>query len=63
MGFRRVRVLVGCCFEWEWDRFLLDWDGGAVEEFSVVVSIGSGAIVLMFFGIDACKRAFVKPGS
>jgi hypothetical protein len=32
-----------------------------VEGFSVVMSMGSAAIVLMFFGVDACKRAFVKP--
>ena len=51
MGLRRVTVLVGCCwgFEWDWDRFLEDWGGAAAERGSVVVSMGSGAIVLMFF--------------
>jgi hypothetical protein len=46
-----VRVFVGRCFDWfckwECDRFLLGWGGGAVEAFDLV-SIGSGAIVVVF---------------
>lgn len=53
MGFRRVRVLAGCCwgFEEEWDRFLLGWDAGGAVEGWVVMSMGSGAIASSsFFG-------------
>ena len=47
---RRVKVLVGCCWglEWEWERFVEEEDGEMVEGW-VVVSIGSGTIVFVFF--------------
>jgi hypothetical protein len=44
-----VRVLVGCCwgFEWECDRFLEG--GGGTAGLSVVISMGPGAIVFVCF--------------
>jgi len=50
VGFRSVRFLVGCCwgFGLECDRFL-EGGGGAVEG-SVVMSMGSGAILVVVLG-------------
>ena len=53
-----MRVLVGCCcgFELlECDLFLVAWDvvgGGGKVEVSVVMSMGSGVIVLCSFVLD-----------
>ena len=56
-------------FEWEAERFLEEDDGGAAEGWDVM-SMGSGAIVFVFFRFSfpltlaielCCKSAVVKP--
>lgn len=66
MGFRRVRLLVGCCcfwgFEEERDRFLVSLDACAALEGCGVVSMGSGAIVfslclLLSLAFELCCKS------